>query len=108
MRITDVRPVTLEIPLERPLRTSIHDIRSVCAVAVTIETDAGIAGEGYLFTLGPDKIRVLLEMIMSLAKHIIDKDPTYTEKIWADLWSNINFYGHKGITIFAISVFITC
>ena len=45
MRVTDVRPLILEIPLERPLTTSIHDIRSVCAIAVTIDTDEGIAGE---------------------------------------------------------------
>jgi len=103
MKITNMRSIIVEIPLEKPITTAIHNIRSVCAIAVILDTDAHISGESYLFTIGPKKLKVLNEMLLSLGEFVIGQDPRYTEKIWADIWRNINFFGHKGVSIFALS-----
>ena len=107
MKITAIDTAIIEIPLPKTLKTAIHVIRSICGILVTVETDEGIRGESYQFTLGPEKTRVIQEMISSLATLLIGADPRNTEKNWAGLWGNINFFGHKGITVFAISALDT-
>jgi L-alanine-DL-glutamate epimerase-like enolase superfamily enzyme len=103
MKIKNLRIEIVDLPLDKPIKTSIHNIESVCAACVTLETDADICGESYLFAQGTKKIKSLYEMIHSLNEFVIGKDPIYTEGIWAEIWKNINFYGHKGITILALS-----
>jgi L-alanine-DL-glutamate epimerase-like enolase superfamily enzyme len=105
MKITKVRSVIVEVPLEKPIKTAIHNIGSVCAICLTLDTDEDVFGEGYLFAIGPKKIKVLHEMLLSLSEFVVGQDPRYTEKIWSDIWQNINFFGHKGVTIFALSTF---
>lgn len=104
MKITKINPVMVEIPLAKPLATAIHHIKSVCAVTLSMETDAGLVGEAYMFTLGPSKLKVISAMLLSLGEVIEGEDPCLTERIWDKLWRNINFFGHKGISIFALSV----
>lgn len=103
MKITGLRCVQVEIPLEKPIRTAIHDVRTVGCVLVYLDTDEGLSGEAYNFTMNAVRLDVLQAMIESLARHLVGKDPSDVEKIWEAMWRDINFFGHKGVTIFAIS-----
>lgn len=107
MKITGVECVQVEIPLDKPLRTAIHDVRSVGCVLTTLDTDEGISGEAYNFTMNAGRLDVLQAMIESLAHHVTGKDPHDVEAMWDAMWRDINFFGHKGITIFAISTLDT-
>jgi L-alanine-DL-glutamate epimerase-like enolase superfamily enzyme len=103
MKITGLRCVQVEIPLEKPIRTAIHDVRSVGCVLVYLETDEGFSGEAYNFTMNAVRLDVLQAMIESLALHVVGRDAFDVEGIWETMWRDINFFGHKGVTIFAIS-----
>ncbi len=103
MKITALSTALVELPLDQPLRTAIHDIRSVGCVLVTLETDEGLVGESYMFSLGTERLDVLDAMVRSLAHRIVGRDPHEVEAIWQDMWRDINFFGHKGITVFALS-----
>jgi L-alanine-DL-glutamate epimerase-like enolase superfamily enzyme len=103
MKITGVQTTLVNVPIGKPLKTSIHDIRSVGCVLVFIDTDAGISGEGYIFTLSAKRLDVFSAMILSLKGELLGEDPHYTERIWQKLWRELNFFGHKGVSIFAIS-----
>ena len=103
MKITRLRTVQVAVPLAKPLRTSIHDIRSVGCVLVYLDTDEGLTGEGYAFTLNAVRLGIIEEMIASLAPQVVGEDPHHVEGIWDAMWREINFFGHKGITLFAIS-----
>jgi L-alanine-DL-glutamate epimerase-like enolase superfamily enzyme len=103
MKIIDLRTIRAELPLQRSIRTAIHDIRSVGALLVTLEGGDGLVGEGYLFVPGTRQLRVLEEMVLSLKPLVIGADPEFSEALWRSLWSGINFYGHKGISVFALS-----
>ena len=103
MKITGLRCVQVEIPLEKPIRTAIHDVRTVGCVLVYLDTDEGLSGEAYNFTMNAVRLDVLQAMIESLAPHVVGKDPSDVEKIWEAMWRDINFFGHKGVSIFAIS-----
>ena len=103
MKITGLRCVQVEIPLDKPIRTAIHDVRTVGCVLVYLDTDAGISGEAYNFTMNAVRLDTLQTMIESLAPLLIGRDPRDVEGIWDSMWQDINFFGHKGISIFAIS-----
>ena len=103
MQVTAIRTAKIRIPFETPLRTSIHHIESVDCVLVFADTDEGITGESYLFTFGARKLGVLEGMVRSLEHNLIGQDPHMRQRIWADMWRDINFLGHKGVPVFALS-----
>jgi L-alanine-DL-glutamate epimerase-like enolase superfamily enzyme len=107
MKITKLRTVQVEIPLQRPMITAIHETHSVGCVLVYLESDEGLTGENYVFTLNSDRLNVFDCMIRSLAHHVVGQDPHYVERMWDAMWREINPIGHEGITISAISALDT-
>jgi len=103
VKVTQIRTVQVQIPFERPLRTSIHHVEGVDAVLLFVDTDAGITGESYLFAFGAAKLGVLEGMVRSLEHHLIGKDPHMRQQVWTEMWRDINFLGHKGVPVFAVS-----
>ncbi len=103
MKITGLRTVAVQIPLETPIRTSIHHITAAGCLLVFLETDGGIVGESLLFTLNGKRLSVLDAMLRSLEPVIIGRDADFTEGFWAAAWADINFVGHSGVPVFAIS-----
>ena len=103
MRITGLRTARVALPIEPPLSTAIHRIDSVGCVLVSLETDSGLTGEGYVFSLSAIRLDVLEAMIRSLEHHVIGQDPHDVERMWEAMWRDINFLGHKGVTIIGIS-----
>ena len=103
MKVTAIRTVQVRFPFARPLRTSIHRIESVDAVLLYADTDSGITGESYLFAFGERKLGVLEGMVRALEHHLIGRDPHMSQQIWAEMWRDINFLGHKGVPVFAVS-----
>ncbi len=68
-----------------------------------IETDAGVVGEHVLITLHGRHVRVLDEMVQSLAPLVIGRDPVHSTAVWADGWRQNNFVGHKGVAVMGLS-----
>ena len=107
MKITRLVTIPVDVPLDKPLKTAIHDIRSVGCVLVRLETDQGLVGESYIFTINAVRLNVFDEAIKSFAHQVEGKDPHYVEAIWQAIWSEINPIGHKGITISAMTAIDT-
>ncbi|WP_438391911.1 mandelate racemase/muconate lactonizing enzyme family protein [Caballeronia sp. DA-9] len=107
MKITKLRTVTVDLPLEKPMITAIHETRSVGCVLVYLDTDEGITGENYVFTLDKNRLAVFEHMIISLSHHVVGRDPHYVERMWDSMWKDINPIGHQGISISAISALDT-
>ena len=103
MKITGIRTKAIEIPFPQPIGTSIHRITGVSALLVWVDTDEGVTGESYLWTIGAHKVAVLDAMVNSLCNVVVGRDPRDTEALYADLWREINFLGHKGVTVFGIA-----
>ena len=68
-----------------------------------METNEDIIGESYLWVIGKHKVPVLEVMIKALELVVINKNPLDTEALYSDMWKEINFLGHKGVTIFGIA-----
>jgi L-alanine-DL-glutamate epimerase-like enolase superfamily enzyme len=102
MKITALRIVQVELPLATPIRTSIHYVESIGCVLLSMDTDEGPVGEGLVWSLGTRRLDTLEAMIQSLAVKIIGRDPHEHAGLWAEMWGDVNFFGAKGITLFAI------
>ena len=103
MKITAIRTQTIEIPFKEPIGTSIHNITGVAGLLVWVETNEDIIGESYLWVIGKHKVPVLEVMIKALELVVINKNPLDTEALYSDMWKEINFLGHKGVTIFGMA-----
>lgn len=103
MKITRVSTDWVSLPFDRPLRSAIHYIAAIDCVLVTVESDAGVTGEGLLWTFGRSRLPVLDAMVMNLSEKIVGRDPHEISGLWRDMWGEINFLGHKGVAIFGLS-----
>lgn len=101
VRITAVRTRLVALPLERTLRTSIHEISTVCCLLVTLETDAGIEGEGYGFCFDPARLAAIEQFTRTLAPVVLHRSPHEVQAFWRDFIRSTNFYGQSGISIIA-------
>jgi L-alanine-DL-glutamate epimerase-like enolase superfamily enzyme len=103
MKIVDLRTIRAEVPLEKPIRTAIHHFRSLGALLVALDGGDGLVGESYLFANGTPQLKAMEEMVLSLKPMILGADAGFSEALWRQMWRAINFYGHKGISVFALS-----
>lgn len=101
IRIRDLRTVTVEVPGQGELVKG--DTSSVGCLLVFLDTDEGITGESLLFAFDPRHLAVLEQMVLVLKADVIGEDSDYTERIWEKLWARSRFFGHEGVSIFAIS-----
>ena len=107
MKITAVRTIPVELPLDKPVSTAIHSMESVGCICVRVETDQALVGEGYLFTMNAARLRSFRDMVDGLAHSLIGKDPHFVTEIWSTIWLEINPIGHEGVTISALSALDT-
>ncbi len=103
MKITGIRTMTVDVPLEEPVITAVHDIRSIGYVLVFVDTEAGVTGEGHLFSLPARHLAPLEAMTAVLGQSLVGEDAHRIEGIWHRLWTEVNFVGHKGVPLFALS-----
>ena len=107
MKITKLETQIVNLPLPKPIKTAIHDMRSVGCVLLRLRTDEGLTGEAYLFTLNGVRLKAFDEMLRGFKDLVIGRDPHHVTGIWEDIWAEINPTGHKGVTISALSVIDT-
>jgi len=107
MKVRTLTTIRVEVPLARPIRTAIHELKSLGCVLVRIAGEGGLIGEGIAFVMGTSRVGVLDEMIRSMASRVVGSDPDHVTATWAQLWRDINFLGHKGVTICALSAIDT-
>ncbi len=103
MKCTAVRTTPGEVALPRPAVGGLEAIHKLGLVAVQVETDAGLVGEFVLITLHGRHVRVLHEMVQSLAPLLTGRDPLHSTAFWADARRQNNFVGHKGVAVMGLS-----
>jgi L-alanine-DL-glutamate epimerase-like enolase superfamily enzyme len=103
MKITAIRTHWFNLPLPEPIGTAIHRVEAISGMAVFVDTDAGVTGEGLLWCMGVRRLPVLEAMVHSLAPVVVGRDPAGISGIWGEMWRDINFFGHKGVTLFGIA-----
>ena len=107
MKVSGLKTTLVDLPFERPIATAIHDMRSVGCVLLELETDDGLIGESYVFTLNGLRLKALHEMLLGFAHQVEGKDPTRVTEIGQAIWDEMNPIGHKGFSIAALSAIDT-
>jgi L-alanine-DL-glutamate epimerase-like enolase superfamily enzyme len=103
VKVVSVQTRPVLVPLDQPIGSALGEIASFGCILVSVRTDAGIVGENLLFTLNNRRIKVLRQMVDELADLIIGQDAGHIAKFWSRAWKDINFLGHKGVTVAGIS-----
>ena len=81
MKITDFKTTLVNLPLEKPIATAIHQMKSVGCVLLALETDEGIVGESYVFTLNRVRLKALHEILLGFEHQVLGKDPHFVADI---------------------------
>lgn len=97
----------LRIPLPRPLRTAIHDIRAIDTVLVELSSGDGAVGSGYCFAFGERRARALQAMVEDLLPIYEGADASATRALFERAWRSINFVGHAGVAVMALAALDT-
>ena len=103
MRATKLDIQAVRLPLARPIPSGRMTIHSADALLVSITTKEGLIGEGMVFTLNGHRLGILREMIRSLEPILIDADLEMSGALWAKMWADIGFIGHRGLATIAMS-----
>ena len=107
MKISKLTTQLVNVPLDKPIKTAIHDMRSVGCVLVSLHSDEGLVGEGYCFTLNAVRLKAFDEVIHSYAALVEGQDADFIEAIWEQIYQSVNPMGQKGITIGALAAIDT-
>jgi len=107
MKITHFKTTLVDLPLEKPIATAIHQMKSVGCVLLELGTNEGIVGESYVFTLNGVRLKALHEMLLGFEHQVVDKDPHFIADIWQKIWNELNPIGHKGFSIAALTAIDT-
>lgn len=107
MKIIAFDTEIVNLPLQHPIATAIHRIKSVGCVLLRLRSDQGLVGESYLFALNAARIKSFDEMLRGLTELAVGRNPHYVSAIWQDIWNEINPSGHRGVTISALSTIDT-
>ncbi len=103
MKVTAVETHPVLVKLDNPIGSALGRIERFGCILVTIRTDAGISGENLIFTLHDRRTKMLRQMVDELADLVIGRDAGHIAELWARAWKDINFFGHKGVPVMAIS-----
>lgn len=102
MKIESLTTERVNLPLAKPIKTAIHDMRSVGCILVRIRAE-GIEGQGYCFALNNTRIKAFDEIIKSYEPLIVGQPLHRIEGIWENIWQSVNAMGQKGMTIGALA-----
>ena len=103
MKVAKVQTRVVRMPFEKPIASALGRLDGCGCILVYIHTDEGLVGENLVFTLNDRRTRVLRQMIDELADLLIGQDAGHIAGFWARAWKDINFFGHKGISVVGIS-----
>lgn len=103
MKVVGVDTQAVVVSLDKPIGSALGQIRDFGCILVTLRTDEGMTGENLVFTLNNRRTKVLRQMVEELAELVIGRDAGHIADFWARAWKDINFLGHKGVTIVGIS-----
>src|SRR5215475_13415328 len=104
MTIKAVRTTMLRVPWPNDPWLKGHAFGEARNLLVLeVETKGGIVGMGYLFSFRPGLKTVVAALEETLRPHVIGKDATAVEGVWADLWKRTVTYNRGGIVTMAMS-----
>ena len=101
MKITALRTVALQYPYSCQFGAP-YPGPCLGALAVFLDTDAGITGENVLLAFNNRRLPVLQEMVRSLEPLVVGRDPTFSEAFCAEATKDAEHLGRSGVTLIGV------
>jgi L-alanine-DL-glutamate epimerase-like enolase superfamily enzyme len=104
MKIVAIDTKHLRIPLAHPMTDATHGVMTHFEVVmVQVETNEGLQGTGYTYTIGHGGAAIRSLIDRELKPILLDCDPTRIDKIWETMWWRMHYIGRGGLVSFAMS-----
>lgn len=104
MNIVAIETTHLRLPLAHPMTDATHGVMTHFEVVmVQLETNEGIQGTGYTYTIGHGGAAIRSLIDCELKPLLLNADPTRIEQIWETMWWRMHYIGRGGLVSFAIS-----
>jgi L-alanine-DL-glutamate epimerase-like enolase superfamily enzyme len=103
MRIVDVTLDHWRVPPHREIRDAVQQMEAVEVVAVSLETDEGVGGAGFTYTIGRGGESVMKLLETEVAPRLVGRDPLRFEEVSHGLWWDLHWVGRGGISQLAVS-----
>jgi L-alanine-DL-glutamate epimerase-like enolase superfamily enzyme len=101
MKMTWRRAMLVEMPFDRPVASGHGQFRSEGCVLVFLECGDGPVGEGLVFTLNPERLRVLAQLIAEMAPLAVGLDPTMAGALSHRAAASLRPFGADGFSAMA-------
>jgi len=103
VKIRDVRTISVEYTLPRPVFDANYTMASKPALLVEVETDTGLLGLGEAAHFGGPLVSTATVIEQELRPHLLGQDPRETERLWELMHRRAYKHARGGIVIAAIS-----
>lgn len=104
MFIKCVETTHYRLPLTHPMTDATHGVMTHFEVVmVTLETESGLRGTGYTYTIGHGGAALKRLIDNDLTPILLDADPNCIDLIWEQMSSRLHYIGRGGLVSFAIS-----
>ena len=103
MQIRDVRTISVEYTLPRPVFDANYTMASKPALLVEVETDTGLLGLGEAAHFGGPLVSTATVIEQELRPYLLGQDPRETERLWELMHRRAYKHARGGIVIAAIS-----
>jgi L-alanine-DL-glutamate epimerase-like enolase superfamily enzyme len=108
MRIVRCSAAHYRVPREvwwgsQRIGASQYEISHIELVTFEIETDEGVAGSGFTYTVGHGGAAVLALLETEIAPALLQKECREVEPLWHRLHARLHFVGNSGVTAVAIA-----
>ncbi len=104
MIIKDLETRHYRIPLQTTMTDAGHgEMTHFEVVMVRLETDDGLEGWGYTYTIGYGGTALRSLIDLELKPVLLGADPRCIEHLWDRMWRHLHYVGRGGLVVFAIS-----
>ncbi len=92
------------LPLTHPMTDASHGVMTDFEVVlVKLQTDCGLAGHGYTYTIGCGGAAIRSLIDRDLKSALLGADADCIEAIWQRMWWRLHYIGRGGLVSFAMS-----
>ncbi|MGZ5835237.1 MAG: hypothetical protein ACXWJ5_03435, partial [Xanthobacteraceae bacterium] len=91
MKTTKLRTEVVHFPFDPPIDGGALKLTSSDCVLTYLETDEGLTGEGLVFALNGQRLKILNDMILSLAPLVVGLEPPMGGSFSARAFRDVGF-----------------
>ncbi|MGH7978998.1 MAG: hypothetical protein ACREE6_06445, partial [Limisphaerales bacterium] len=104
MKITKVSADLHQIPVHRDMRDAIRHFNKMDVVFVRMETDEGVTGHGFTYSIIPHGAREICSVVRTSIQSLISgMNPLNNEQVWYEMWRRMDWVGRGGIAVLGLA-----